>query len=132
MVLVIIFIIMILLSYMFIRIDRNKFEDLWSYGVGLTVFGSFCLIVSIILIILSHACIDNTIQKNKIQYEGLCKRYEVAKSEYEDVSKSDVINDITEWNISVYNIKYWTENPWTNWFNPKKVADNLEYISLDE
>ena len=43
-----------------------------------------------------------------------------------------MINDITEWNKKVYNTKYWTEDPFTNWFNPKEIADNLEYISLDE
>lgn len=132
MLLIIIFIFMILLGYIFMRIDYNKFEDLWLCGVGLTVFGSFCLIISIVVIILSHGCTDNIIQKNKIQYDGLCKRYEIVKSDYEDVSKSDVIADITAWNIGVYNTKYWTENPWTSWFNPKKIADNLDYISLDE
>ena len=79
-----------------------------------------------------HATANHTVQQNKINYEGLCKRYEIVKSEYEDVSKSDVIADITAWNREVYNTKYWTENPWTNWFNPKKIADNLDYIPLEQ
>lgn len=101
-------------------------------GALLTVFGTVALSVSLIMIIVTHATVNKTIQQNKIEYDGLCKRYEIVQSEYEDVSKSDVIADITAWNMEVYNTKYWSENLWTNWFNPKKIADNLEYIPLDE
>lgn len=132
MLLIIILIIMILLGLIFSCLEVRDRIDFDGFGIFLTGIGSVLLVISIVIIILAHAFADNDIQKNKIQYEGLCKRYEIIKSDYEDVSKSDVINDITEWNTEVYNTKYWAENPWTNWFNSKKVADNLEYISLDE
>ena len=135
MLLVIIFICMMLLGFIFIRLEKmdySRFNEFDTFGALLVAFGSAFLVISIAGIIVSHALANNVIQKNKIQYEGLCKRYEVVKSDYEDVSKSDVIADITEWNMKVYNTKYWTENPWTNWFNPKKISDNLEYISLEE
>ena len=133
MILVIIFIFMILLGIVGIRASYNsKFDGFEMPGTILTIFGSLLLIASTIIIIGSHACADYTIQKNKIEYEGLCKRYEIIKSEYEDVSKSDVIADIAGWNTEVYSTKYWTENPWTNWFNPKKISDNLDYIPLKE
>lgn len=129
MILVFIFIAMILLGIVFLHSNTDDGDML---GGILSAFGSFFLIISIIIIIISHACADNAIKKNQINYEGLCKRYEIVKSDYEDVSKSDVIGDITAWNMEVYNTKYWTENPWTNWFNPRKIADNLYYIPLDE
>lgn len=129
MILVFIFIGMILLGLVF---SHSNIDDSDMLGGITSVFGSFLLFTSIIIIIISHAFVNNNIQKNKIEYEGLCKRYEIIKSEYEDVSKSDVIGDITAWNVKVYNAKYWSENPWTNWFNPKKIADNLYYIPLDE
>lgn len=113
----------------------TTFRDLEITGmIGwiLTVCGSTILFICVIGIIYAHLQVDSIIQKNKIQYDGLCKRYEIVKSDYEDVSKSDVIADITAWNIKVYNTKYWTENPLTSWFNPKKIADNLDYISLEE
>ena len=132
MILTIIFICMILLGFVFMNIQSNKFEGLDVFGILFIAFGSTFLIISVIIIIASHAYADNVTKKNKIEYEGLCKRYEIIKSEYEDVSKSDVISDITAWNMEVYNTKYWSENPWTNWFNPKKIADNLYYIPLDE
>lgn len=131
MILVFIFICMILLGLVFLH--YGNITDDYDVLVGaLSIFSSFFLIISIVIIIASHVCADNVIKKNQINYEGLCKRYEIVKSEYEDVSKSDVIGDITAWNMEVYNTKYWTENPWTNWFNPKKIADNLYYIPLDE
>lgn len=105
--------------------------DLDFIGILLTFISSVALFVLLIVIFVTHATANNTIQQNKINYDGLCKRYEIVKSEYEDVSKSDVIADITAWNIKVYNTKYWTENPWTNWFNPKSIADNLEYIPME-
>ena len=132
MILTLIFIVMIILGFIFIKINNTTYLDIDVAGYIIVVFGSLFLIISAIIIIASHACADNIIQKNKINYEGLCKRYEIVKSEFEDVSKSDVIGDITAWNMNVYNTKYWSENPWTNWFNPKKIADNLEYIPLEE
>lgn len=128
MIITIIFVIMLVLG---IIIVRKCSYDLDFYGALLTVFGSIGLSVSLLVIIISHATANKTIQQNKINYDGLCKRYEIVKSEYEDVSKSDVIADITAWNMEVYNTKYWTENPWTNWFNPRDIADNLEYIPLE-
>ena len=124
---------MILLGIISIKLSENYYNEfLEIFGCVNTVIGSICLFVSIIVIIGSHITAPKINQENKIEYDGLCKRYEVVKSEYEDVSKSDVIGDITAWNMEVYNTKYWTENPWTNWFNPKKIADNLHYIPLDE
>ena len=116
----------------FILIISNKSEDASIAGALITGVSIFFLLISLVIIVISHMTANHTIQKNKIEYEGLCKRYEIVKSEYEDVSKSDVIGDITAWNMEVYNTKYWSENPWTNWFNPKKIADNLEYIPLED
>lgn len=105
---------------------------LYASGVVCNVIGFVCLFLSLIVLIASHATASKTIQRNKLEYDGLCKRYEIVKSDYEDVSKSDVIADITEWNIRVYNTQYWTNNPWTNWFNPKAISDDLKYISLED
>lgn len=133
MILTCIFIAMAILGFILIKINIS-----WDYddyvntaGLFLFVIGAVCLFSSLIIIIGAHATANNDIQKNKMQYEGLCKRYEIVTSEFEDVSKSDVIADITAWNTNVYNTKYWTKNPWTNWFNPKRIADNLEYIPLE-
>lgn len=102
-----------------------------TVGAGFTVIGGIFLLMFIIIIVGMHLTASKHIEQNKIQYDGLCKRLEVITSDYEDVSKSDVIADITEWNMGVYNKKFWAYNPWTSWFNPRKVADELNYISLE-
>lgn len=129
MILILLSIIMILLSLILMKDNMN--ENIRITGGVINIFSFIFLITSLVIIIGAHATANNSIQRNKIEYEGLCKRYEIIKSDYEDVSKSDVISDITEWNMEVYNTKYWSKNLWTNWFNPKKIADNLYYIPLD-
>ena len=135
MIITIMFLVIILLGIISIKLGENNYSDfgdlLEIFGGASTVIGSVCLIVSILAIIGAHVAAPKIIQENKLNYEGLCKRAAIIKSEYEDVSKSDVIADITAWNIEVYKVKYWTDNPWTSWFNPKEIADNLNYILLE-
>lgn len=128
MILILLLFIITILGFILTKSERWGKEIAGDMIIGL---GLGLLILSFIIIIFVHATANNEIQKNKVEYEGLCKRYDIIKSEYEDVSKSDVIRDITAWNIKVYNTKYWSENLLTNWFNPKKIADNLYYIPLD-
>lgn len=131
MILTIISLIMLILGIIFLK--TSGYSDTKEIlGVLFTIFGSIFSIIALCIIIVSHSIVNKTIQQNRIEYDGLCKRYEIIKSEYEDVSKSDVIADITAWNMEVYDIKYWTKNPWTNWFNPNAIADDLKYISLEE
>ena len=80
------------------------------------------------MIITEHVGISATIAENQIEYESLCERQELISSEYEDVSKSDVIKDIAEWNKEAYSYKHWANNPWTSWFYSKKIADNMKMI----
>lgn len=132
MIITIILLVMTLLGIISIKLcDKYDNEFLEFFGIVNFSLGLVFLTISVIIIISSHIMASRTIQENKLNYDGLCKRYEIIKSEYEDVSKSDVIADITAWNIRVYRKKYWTYNPWTSWFNPKEIADNLNYISLE-
>ena len=116
--------------YMCIKGDKTYNEVLMECGFGATVVGTFVAIVMVFLIIMAHVGVDVTIEKNRIKYESLCKRYELITSEYEDVSKSDIIKDVTEWNLSVYSEKHWANNPWTNWFYSKRLADSVEMIEI--
>lgn len=127
----IITIIVVIMLVLGIILERKCDYDLSDIGAILTVISSIVLSILLIIIIIAHATSNKTIQQNKINYDGLCRRYDIVKSEYEDVSKSEVIADITAWNIEVYNKKYWSDNTWTSWFNPKSIAYNLEYIPLE-
>ena len=128
MMLIIMFLIVTIVGFIVIKLDDGNFDFI---GYSLITISCVCLILSIAAILLNNFAADLEIQNNRIEYEGLCKRLEIIESEYEDVSKSDVIADITAWNIRVYQIKYWSHNPWTNLFHPRCIADDLNYISLN-
>lgn len=106
----------------------NEWESAYGLGLLFTVAGGLIAFIMAIGIIIAHVGVDARIEENRIEYESLCQRYEIATSEYEDVSKSDVIKDIAEWNKDVYSYKHWANNPWTNWFYSKRVADNMKMI----
>ena len=110
-------------------VRKDEYEGIaYVIGLLLTVCGGFLAFIMAICIIIAHIGVDATIEENRIEYESLCERYEIINSEYEDVSKSDVIKDIAEWNKNVYSEKHWAYNPWTSWFYSKRVADELQMI----
>lgn len=129
MIITIIFVLMIIIGLIVIKID--KYGDLLALEILTTTTGGIGLLACVVIISTQHACAGKIIYSNQIYYDGLCKRLEVVQSDYEDVSKSQVIKDVSEWNMDVYNTKYWTESLWTNWFNPKDIADNMDYIPLE-
>lgn len=129
MIITIIFVLMIIIGLIVIKID--KYGTLDMLELLIMVFGVVGLLVCIAIISTNHACAGKIIHSNQIYYDGLCKRLEVVQSDYEDVSKSQVIKDVSEWNMDVYDTKYWSESLWTNWFNPKDIADNMDYIPLE-
>ena len=116
-----------------ILLKRTEYEEgvLFGLGLFLTVGGGIIAFILVLCIILAHVGIDATIERNRIKYESLCHRYEIVTSEYEDVSKSDVIKDIAEWNMNAYSYKHWANNPWTSWFYSKRVADDMEMIEME-
>ena len=98
----------------------------------LLVGGGLMGFIMAIFIIGAHFGVDAQIEENRIEYEALCERQEIADSDYEDVSKSDVVKDIAEWNKMVYSSKHWAYNPWTSWFYSRRVVDELEMIERRE
>lgn len=110
-------------------VQKDKYEGVvYMLGLLSAVCGGLIAFIMVMVIIINHVGVDATIEENRIEYESLCQRYEIVTSEYEDVSKSDVIKDIADWNKDVYSYKHWAYNPWTNWFHSKRVADDLKMI----
>lgn len=106
-----------------------RFNDgLESFGGLLTIVGGIITFTMILLLLVEHIGVSVSIEEKRIEYESLCERYEIITSEYEDVSKSDVIKDIAEWNKDAYSYKYWAYNPWTSWFCSRRLADELKII----
>ena len=111
------------------KCDKILWRDIEDdIPVVLSVVGFICLICCIIGIICAHVGENKNIEINNIEYESLCNRLEIINSDYEDMSKSDVIKDVSEWNKMVLEKKYWAKNPWTSWFFSQKVVDDLKYI----
>ena len=111
------------------KCDKILWRDIEDdIPVVLSVVGFICLICCIFGIICAHVGENKNIEMNNIEYESLCNRLEIVNSDYEDMSKSDVIKDVSEWNKMVLEKKYWSKNPWTSWFFSQKVVNELKYI----
>lgn len=116
----------VVIGFIVFSLTHNDVVEMFGgifFGVG-----AIAAFFMLLMIITEHVGVSATIAENQIEYESLCERKELISSEYEDVSKSDVIKDIAEWNKDVYTYKHWTYNPWTSWFYSKKIADNLKMI----
>ena len=126
---VVIFIIGIVVAY--ITDKHNIWKDwLTNCELGSLIIGAAGTCICLIIIFGSHFCISKEIALGQMKYESLQARVEVINSDYEDVSKSDVIQDVTEWNQDLYSKKYYASNPWTSWFVSKRYADQFDYIDL--
>ena len=111
------------------KCDKILWRDIdYNVPAFISMIGFIFLIVCIIGIICAHAVENKNIEMNNIEYESLCQRLEIVNSEYEDMSKSDVIKDVSEWNKMVLEKKCLSKNPWTSWFFSQKVVDELKYI----
>ena len=125
---------MVILGIIFLYISDNlitSVDFIFDVLGGLNfIFGLAISLICFVGIIGSHIDIEiqHQIKSNQIEYESLYKRLEIINSEYEDMSKSELIKDITEWNLDVYDYKYYITSPWTNWMYNKKIADELKYI----
>ena len=130
---IMIMIVLVVIGVLMAIIGDGKGKDLLIIGGVLqAIFAGIALIILVSVIISAHVFDSKKIADNKMEYEALCKRVEIINSNYEDVSKSDIIKDVAKWNKKVYSEKYWSKNIWTNWFYDQDVVDELEYIDLPE
>lgn len=106
----------------------------WLFGLGETclVLGLFIGFIIGAIAIINHTAVNKSIYEAEMQYESLTKQLQTIDSEYEDVSKAEVIQKVYDWNTEVYKSKYWTDSPWTNWLCSKKYSDSLKYVEMEE
>lgn len=105
-------------------------KDVDALCISIGGIDTIILILCVIIIISTHIETEVQIQNNKITYQSILDRANCIDTEYEDVSKSEIIKEIAEWNKEVNELKYLSNNLWFNWLFNKKVADNLEYIDI--
>lgn len=109
----------------------SRYGDSIDIGMGLAPFTISGFIAILIFIASAHVGVDVQIQHNNVKYESLCYKMEIINSDWEDFSKSDVANEIKDWNRKVYSYKYWSKSPWTNWFYNKKIADEMKIVDFN-
>ena len=107
-------------------------EFIGGIGIILCITGISATLISGTIIGCANISVDNDIYTAKLEYDAIVKQAESINSDYEDVSKAEVIQRVYEWNKKVYNAKYWSNNPLTNWFWNKKYVDSLAYIELED
>lgn len=105
----------------------------------LIVLSSTSLVLGIVMgaliglvFITNHTIVDSQIHAKQMEYESITRQLQIIDSEYEDVSKAEIIQKVYDWNTAVYLSKYLAKSPWTNWLCNKKYSDSLEYIEMEE
>ena len=115
-----------------------KFEDSFKYdsldmgGLACMLLGGIATFIVVVVIIIGHTGVDASIYKAHMQRESIIKQIECVNSEYEDITRSKVIENAYNQNKNVYTAKYWGKSPFTNWFWSQEYVDSLEYINLGE
>lgn len=124
---------LIILGVILLVIDINYYENfIYIPGVLGLLVGLFAMLIIGSIAIVNHCAVDEQIYESEMNRESILKQIEVVNSNYEDVSKTEVILRVYDWNQDVHNTKYWANNKWTNWLYSQKYVDSLEYIELEE
>lgn len=115
-----------------------KFKDSWKYdsldigGYACMLLGGIATCIAVVAIIIGHTGVDVDIHRAHAERESIIKQIECSNSEYEDITKQNVIAKAYNWNKNVYSAKYWCKNPFTNWFWSQEYVNSLEYIDLED
>lgn len=120
----------IIADILYFKIDL--WEEEWLNVVGFLgkLIGGFLLFLALTVIFFTHVNVDHQIEQERIEYEGLCKKIEAIQSDYEDVSKIDVIEEATNQNKYVEKCRYYNNNIWTSWFYSDKYVNSLKTIDM--
>lgn len=110
----------------------------WAGGEDLrTVFWWLGVIVSGITLMTAgvdalqeHCNANIEIEINQIKMQELLNRMEFIDTEKENVSASDLIKDISEWNQRVAQRHYWQENPVTSWLLNPEITNSMQKIEM--
>ena len=115
----------------YVLFDTNKDVIGFLSSVGI-IIGFLWLLICIPCITLTRCTASNDIYNANLERECIVNQIEYIDAEYEDVSKTIVIQNVYEWNKKVHTAQYWSSNPWTSWFWSKKYVNSLKYIELEE
>ena len=90
------------------------------------------LIICLVIIFNNNIGVNEKIYNAHLDRESIVQQLECVTSNYENVSKAAVIDKVYQWNKEVHFVKYWSQNPWTNWFWNKEYVYSLKYIDMGD
>ena len=104
----------------------NKYHESFV-GAMFMVLGAVSLTFAVGLIASEQICAENNYQKTMYQKEVL--EYRLQNQDENIVGNELLYNDIVEFNNNLRDVKKWSANPWTSWFNNAKIA-TINYIEI--
>lgn len=104
----------------------NKYHESFV-GIMLMICGGVALVFALTLIASEQIPAENEYQKAMYQKEVL--EYRLENKDENIVGNELLYGDIIEFNNNLRDVKKWSANPWTNWFNNAKIA-TIDYIEI--
>ena len=134
---VLLFIVLITIGIIILIIGaRDNYNFSWQVSEALENIGIILILIGIFAEFICAAGIIGNRISYDIDYQNALHEREVL--EYRLDHKEDdfpgnemLYSDIVNFNNKLRSQKKWANNPWTNWFNNKKIAE-LDYIELSD
>ena len=96
-------------------------------GTMFVALGAVSLVFAVAFIASEQIRAENNYQKTMYQKEVL--EYRLQNQDENIVGNELLYNDIVEFNNNLRDVKKWSANPWTSWFNNAKIA-TINYIEI--
>ena len=112
--------------------DHYLFKNNWAYDMGATmsIIGFLAVLVSILIISISHIGLDAKVERCNARYESLVYQYENDIYDNDnDLGKKELMDDIQEWNEDVSYYKELQYDFWLGIYCPN-IYDKFEKIEL--
>lgn len=120
---------------MYATTKRFKHDNYELCSIAVMTLGFLFVIIIGIGIFVTHSCTSIHIIENEAEMKALraeVQAVETMDTDLGNLSRIQVIQDVTEWNKNVSKKKTFLANPLFSWFVDKQVVDALEYIDLSD
>lgn len=107
--------------------DFDYIDDMEFWSIMLSIISGIALIVCIINIIVIQIPAKKDYEKVVMEKEMLEYRLE---NDNLGIGNELLYKDIVEFNQELKDVKYYANNPWTNWFVNGYIAE-IDYIELE-
>ena len=101
-----------------------------DYETIAPLFLTVCVGLALLCELIVVACVHGTARNeyNKAIYQKEVLEYRL---ENDGLAGNELLyRDITDFNNTIREARYWYENPWTSWFNSGLIP-SIDYIELD-